>query len=185
MALRRASAEQRQCQNIQIWWLAPFSSSFLVASLALPWFAPPEILSLKVVTFNGGRSKAVGTYSRALSLFAAVVSAALWGIFVFVQTVRHRDYFLPHDDNALPDEPAARSRTRTEGCRAACDGVARERRHARHGPHVDDAGRCARRAVRDVSVPRLRALSPSCSARFFVSSTTPTALRQAAVERSG
>jgi len=29
---------------------------FLVASLALPWFAPPEILSLKVVTFKGGRS---------------------------------------------------------------------------------------------------------------------------------
>jgi Ca2+:H+ antiporter len=49
----------------------------------------------------------VGTYSRAQSLFAAVVSAALWGIFVFVQTVRHRDYFLPHDDNALPDEHAA------------------------------------------------------------------------------
>ena len=48
----------------------------------------------------------VGTYSRAQSLFAAVVSAALWGIFVFVQTVRHRDYFLPHDDNALPDEHA-------------------------------------------------------------------------------
>jgi Ca2+:H+ antiporter len=47
----------------------------------------------------------VGTYSRAQSLFAAFVSAALWGIFVFVQTVRHRDYFLPHDD-ALPDEHA-------------------------------------------------------------------------------
>jgi hypothetical protein len=27
-----------------------------VASRALPWFAPPEILSLKVVTFKGGRS---------------------------------------------------------------------------------------------------------------------------------
>jgi hypothetical protein len=27
-----------------------------VASLALPWFAPPEILSLKVATFKGGRS---------------------------------------------------------------------------------------------------------------------------------
>jgi Ca2+:H+ antiporter len=48
----------------------------------------------------------VGTYSRGQSLFAAVVSAALWGIFVFVQTVRHRDYFLPHDDDAPPDEHA-------------------------------------------------------------------------------
>jgi len=27
---------------------------FEVASLALPWFAPPEILSLKVATFKGG-----------------------------------------------------------------------------------------------------------------------------------
>jgi Ca2+:H+ antiporter len=48
----------------------------------------------------------VGTYSRGQSLFAAAVSAALWGIFVFVQTVRHRDYFLPHDDHALPTEHA-------------------------------------------------------------------------------
>jgi Ca2+:H+ antiporter len=48
----------------------------------------------------------VGTYSSGQSLFVAAVSAALWGIFVFVQTVRHRDYFLPHDDHALPTEHA-------------------------------------------------------------------------------
>jgi Ca2+:H+ antiporter len=48
----------------------------------------------------------VGTYSRGQAIFAAAVSAALWGIFVFVQTVRHRDYFLPHDDHALPTEHA-------------------------------------------------------------------------------
>ena len=48
----------------------------------------------------------VGTYSRGQSLFVAVVSAALWGIFVFVQTVRHRDYFLPNDDDARPEEHA-------------------------------------------------------------------------------
>jgi predicted nucleotidyltransferase len=29
---------------------------FEVASLALPWFAPPEILSLKAATFKGSRS---------------------------------------------------------------------------------------------------------------------------------
>lgn len=44
----------------------------------------------------------VGTYSRSQAIFAAVISAALWGIFVFVQTVRHRDYFLPLHD-AHPD----------------------------------------------------------------------------------
>ena len=48
----------------------------------------------------------VGTYSRGQSLFVAVISAVLWGIFVFVQTVRHRDYFLPQDDHAHPEEHA-------------------------------------------------------------------------------
>jgi Ca2+:H+ antiporter len=36
-------------------------------------------------------------YSTAQLTFAAVASLALWGVFVFVQTVRHRDYFLPPD----------------------------------------------------------------------------------------
>lgn len=35
-----------------------------------------------------------GTYSRSQLTFVAVTSAALWAIFVFVQTVRHRDYFI-------------------------------------------------------------------------------------------
>lgn len=36
-----------------------------------------------------------GTYSTAQLVFVAASSAALWAIFVFVQTVRHRDYFIP------------------------------------------------------------------------------------------
>jgi len=48
----------------------------------------------------------VGTYSRSQAIFAAVISAVLWGIYVFVQTVRHRDYFLPLDHAAHPDEHA-------------------------------------------------------------------------------
>ena len=39
-----------------------------------------------------------GTYSRGQLAFAAVSSTVLWAIFVFVQTVRHRDYFLPVGD---------------------------------------------------------------------------------------
>lgn len=35
------------------------------------------------------------TYSKSQLAFAAVASLALWGVFVLVQTVRHRDYFLP------------------------------------------------------------------------------------------
>ena len=36
-----------------------------------------------------------GTYSSTQLGFVAVTSAALWAIFVFIQTVRHRDYFIP------------------------------------------------------------------------------------------
>jgi len=67
------------------------------------------LIVLAVVTLvlpNLTTTTDIGTYSRSQSLFAAAISAALWGIFVFVQTIRHRDYFLPHDDNAHPDEHA-------------------------------------------------------------------------------
>ena len=43
-----------------------------------------------------------GTYSPAQLEFVAVSSAALWAIFVFIQTVRHRDYFIPATDDADP-----------------------------------------------------------------------------------
>jgi Ca2+:H+ antiporter len=43
-----------------------------------------------------------GTYSGSQLAFAAVASLALWAVFVFVQTVRHRDYFLPDVDAADP-----------------------------------------------------------------------------------
>jgi Ca2+:H+ antiporter len=36
-----------------------------------------------------------GTLSESQLVFVAVASAVLWAIFVFIQTVRHRDYFLP------------------------------------------------------------------------------------------
>jgi len=48
-----------------------------------------------------------GTYSEGQLEFVAVVSAALWAVFVFIQTVRHRDYFLPVADAANPEAHAA------------------------------------------------------------------------------
>lgn len=57
-------------------------------------------------------SSAGGSYTRGQMLFVAVASAALWAIFVFVQTVSHRDYFLPQagvgDPDAHAEPPAAR-----------------------------------------------------------------------------
>jgi len=35
------------------------------------------------------------TYTQSQLIFASISSLVLWGTFVFVQTVRHRDYFLP------------------------------------------------------------------------------------------
>jgi Ca2+:H+ antiporter len=41
-----------------------------------------------------------GTYSNSQLAFVAVTSVTLWAIFIFVQTVRHRDYFIPTADAA-------------------------------------------------------------------------------------
>lgn len=43
------------------------------------------------------------TYSGSQLVFAGLASLALYGVFVFVQTVRHRDYFLPVDDQGSED----------------------------------------------------------------------------------
>jgi Ca2+:H+ antiporter len=49
------------------------------------------------------------TFSRSQLSFAAVVSLILYGSFVFVQTLRHRDYFLPvgvnEDEAHVPPPP--------------------------------------------------------------------------------
>jgi len=46
------------------------------------------------------------TYSVPQLAFAAIASLALWSTFVFVQTVRHRDYFLPAGDAADENQHA-------------------------------------------------------------------------------
>ena len=57
------------------------------------------VLSLVLPTFTTS-NPGVGFYSTAQLGFAAIASLTLWGVFVFVQTVRHRDYFLPPTDTA-------------------------------------------------------------------------------------
>ncbi len=53
------------------------------------------------------------TYSGSQLAFAGIASLALYGVFVFVQTVRHRDYFLPAavegkaEDAHAPPPPSA------------------------------------------------------------------------------
>ena len=48
-------------------------------------------------------SRPLGIYSNSQLAFVALSSAALWAIFIFVQTVRHRDYFIPVSDASNPD----------------------------------------------------------------------------------
>lgn len=55
------------------------------------------------------------TYNGAQLAFAACASLAVWLLFVFVQAVRHRDYFLPlqneHDETQHAPPPGARVAT--------------------------------------------------------------------------
>jgi Ca2+:H+ antiporter len=50
-------------------------------------------LVLIIPTFT--TSSPGATYTNSQLVFVALSSLALWAIFVFIQTVRHRDYFLP------------------------------------------------------------------------------------------
>src|SRR4051812_26705931 len=63
---------------------------------ALATVATLSTLTLVLPTFTTSRPGA--EFSGSQLAFAAVASLALYGLFVFVQTVRHRDYFLPEDD---------------------------------------------------------------------------------------
>jgi Ca2+:H+ antiporter len=56
-------------------------------------------LTLVLPTFTTSRPGP--EFSSAQLAFAAVASIALYGLFVLVQTVRHRDYFLPVEPGAL------------------------------------------------------------------------------------
>src|SRR3954447_13265487 len=72
---------------------------------ALATVATLATLTLVLPTFTTSRPGP--EFSGAQLAFAAVASLALYGLFVFVQTVRHRDYFVP-DDEEHADPPSDR-----------------------------------------------------------------------------
>lgn len=63
------------------------------SSAALSVLAALTTLTLILPTFT--TSTAGPTFSTSQLAFAGIMSLLLFGVFVFVQTVRHRDYFLP------------------------------------------------------------------------------------------
>ena len=75
------------------------------ANTALATVVALATLSLVLPSFTTSSTGA--TYTTTQLAFAAVSSLVLWAAFVFVQTVRHRDYFLPVGDAADPAAHAA------------------------------------------------------------------------------
>ncbi|MGC4937021.1 calcium:proton antiporter [Kribbella sp. DT2] len=65
-------------------------------------------LSLVLPTFTTSTPGA--TFSSAQLAFAGVVSLVMYGVFVFVQTIRHRDYFLPVENEAVVAAPRTQAR---------------------------------------------------------------------------
>lgn len=64
------------------------------------------ITVLTLILPNYTTSVAGPVYSRSQLIFVAIISLVLYGTFVMVQAVRHRDYFLPPDAGSKPEEHA-------------------------------------------------------------------------------
>ncbi|MFE2147620.1 calcium:proton antiporter [Streptomyces sp. NPDC059456] len=88
---------------------------------ALATVATLAVLSLVLPTFT--TSKPGPEFSTAQLAFAAVASLALYGLFIAVQTVRHRDYFLPVDTGAVATgTPATATASGAPGPKRTDDG---------------------------------------------------------------
>src|SRR6201987_4438826 len=75
------------------------------ASAALAVLAALVTLSLVLPNFT--TTVAGPVYSPSQLVFAGTVSLVLYGVFIFVQTVRHRDYFLPDPETGLAADEEA------------------------------------------------------------------------------
>jgi Ca2+:H+ antiporter len=75
------------------------------ASAALAVLAALVTLSLVLPNFT--TTVAGPAYSPSQLVFAGTVSLVLYGVFIFVQTVRHRDYFLLDPETGLAGDEAA------------------------------------------------------------------------------
>jgi Ca2+:H+ antiporter len=65
------------------------------------------LVTLSLVLPNFTTTVAGPAYSPSQQVFAATVSLVLYGVFIFVQTVRHRGYFLPDPETGLAADEEA------------------------------------------------------------------------------
>jgi Ca2+:H+ antiporter len=86
--------------------LAHREQSFRVEGAGSGLAALIVMSSLTLVLPEFTISTPVGTLNTPQLAFVAVASAALWAIFIFIQTVRHRDYFIPVASAANPEAHA-------------------------------------------------------------------------------
>jgi Ca2+:H+ antiporter len=73
------------------------------ANGALAVLAALSVLTMVLPNYTSAPG---ATFSVAQLKFVAIESLVLYGVFVFVQTVRHRSYFLPENETADPHEVA-------------------------------------------------------------------------------
>ncbi len=64
------------------------------------------ILTLVIPNFT---STPGPTFTDSQLILAGVLSLALYGTYVFIQTIRHRSYFLPHESSDLSDSDLAKT----------------------------------------------------------------------------
>ncbi len=83
--------------------------SFHIAGTAPALAALVVLCGLALVLPVYTTSSPEGTYTGAQMIFSGLAALSTWAVFVFVQTVRHRDYFLPSetpsDENAHAHPP--------------------------------------------------------------------------------
>lgn len=82
-----------------------FKQSGVSASLAT--LAAISVLTMVLPNFT--TSAPGSAYSTSQLVFISLVTLVLYGTFVLVQTVRHRDYFLPHANEPAPVVQVARA----------------------------------------------------------------------------
>jgi Ca2+:H+ antiporter len=86
--------------------LAHREQSFRIEGAGAGMAALIVMSSLTLVLPGFTTSAEGGSYTQSQLWFVAATSVLLWAIFIFIQTVRHRDYFLPAVRAADPDEHA-------------------------------------------------------------------------------
>ena len=96
------------------------------ASGALSALTVLVVLTLVLPRFT--RSTGGGTYTTAQLLVMSAITLALYGVFVFVQTSRHRNYFVPDapedseddPDDGVHEQPSLRTARASLGLLVAC-----------------------------------------------------------------